>query len=50
VIPIFLDDTKFPGIPQDLVGIRFASAPDGPNWKRKAEDQIIMKLIDKLSE
>jgi hypothetical protein len=49
VIPIFLDDTKFPGIPQDLVGIRFKFDPNNPEWKKKATDEIIMKLIDKLS-
>ena len=35
VIPIFLDDTKFPGIPQDIVGIRFAFDPADPNWRAK---------------
>jgi hypothetical protein len=49
VIPIFLDDTKFPGIPQDIVGIRFKFDPNDPEWKKKATDAIIMKLIDKLS-
>jgi hypothetical protein len=49
VIPIFLDDTKFPGIPQDIVGIQFEFDPNDPEWKNKATDEIIMKLIDKLS-
>ena len=50
VIPIFLDDTKFPGIPQDLVGIPFKFDRLDPSWKSKATDEIIYKLIDKLSE
>jgi hypothetical protein len=50
VIPIFLDDTKFVGIPHDLIGIKFHFDPADPEWKKKADDQIIMKLIDKLSE
>jgi hypothetical protein len=49
VIPIFLDDTKFIGIPQDIVGIPFHFDPGNPDWRKNATDQIIMKLIDKLS-
>jgi hypothetical protein len=48
VIPIFLDDTKFPGVPQDLIGIKFKFNPEDPNWKANAMDQIIMKLIDRI--
>jgi hypothetical protein len=50
VIPIFLDDSKFPGIPQDIVGIKFKFDPNDPDWKKKATDEIVMRLIDKLSE
>jgi hypothetical protein len=49
VIPIFLDATKFPGIPRDLVGIPFEFDPNTPDWRNEATDEIIMKLIDKLS-
>lgn len=49
VIPIFLDDTKFPGIPQDIVGIHFKFDPADPDWKKKATDKIILKLIDRIS-
>jgi hypothetical protein len=49
VIPIFLDDTKFVGIPSDLVGIKFKFDPSDPTWKDQATDEIIMKLIEKLS-
>jgi hypothetical protein len=50
VIPIFLDDTKFVGIPHDVIGIKFKYDPANPDWQKKANDEIIMKLIDKLSE
>jgi|ERR1035437_1888274 hypothetical protein len=49
VIPIFLDDTKFVGIPSDIIGIHFKFDPNDPKWKERATDEIIMKLIDKLS-
>lgn len=50
VIPIFLDETKFVGIPHDLIGIKFMFDPTDPEWHRKADNEIILKLIDKLSE
>jgi hypothetical protein len=49
VIPIFLDDTKFPGVPQDIIGIKFEFDASDPEWRKEATDEIIMKLIDKLS-
>jgi hypothetical protein len=49
VIPIFLDDTKFVGIPQDIVGIHFVFDPSDPNWRTRATDQIVLKLIDRIS-
>ena len=49
VIPIFLDETKFPGLPQDLIGIPFKFDAHDPEWKQKATDEIIYKLIDRLS-
>ena len=48
VIPVFLDDTKFPGIPQDVVGIKFKFDPADPDWQKNATDQIVMKLIDRI--
>ena len=50
VIPIFLDATKFVGIPQDIVGIKFKFDPTAPDWQSRADGEIIYKLIDKLSE
>lgn len=49
VIPIYLDETSFPGIPKDIVGIKFSS--DGvpvealPN---KITDEITFKLAARL--
>ena len=50
VIPIFLDDTKFVGISRDVIGIKFKFDPADPDWRKKANNEIIIKLIDKLSE
>lgn len=46
VIPVFLDDTPFVGIPQDVVGINFKDPSEG--WQQRADDRIVMKIIDKL--
>lgn len=48
VIPIWLDDTKFVGIPHDLVGIKFAFDPTTPDWQEAATENIVFKLIDRL--
>lgn len=50
VIPIFLDETKFVGIPHDIVGISFSFDPTQPDWKQRVDTDIVYKLIDKLSE
>jgi hypothetical protein len=51
VIPIFLDDTAFVGIPEDLVGIKFNFNPsEDSGWKKRADDEIVLKIIDKLSQ
>lgn len=49
VIPIFLDDTVFPGIPNDLIGIKFTPSSDPSNLKNKITDEIIWKLADRLA-
>ena len=49
VIPIFLDDTVFPGIPRDIVSIYFKWEPEDPEWKRKAVDSIVLRLIDRIA-
>ncbi len=48
VIPIYLDDTLFVGIPDDIVGIKFDSDKESDNWQSKAEDKIVFKIWEKL--
>jgi hypothetical protein len=42
VIPIFLDDTIFPGIPRDIVGIAFPPAEE-------TEEQLLNRVIDEIA-
>ena len=49
VIPIFLDDTVFVGIPRDTVGIHFRWDPTSSDWKKQATEGIVMRLIDRIS-
>lgn len=50
LIPVFLDDTKFVGIPQDLIGIKFKYEQEEIN--EKVEDlifrEIILKIVKKI--
>lgn len=46
VIPIYLDDTPFPGIPKDIVGIDFKACD--PNDTNLVTDKIVYKLEEKL--
>lgn len=46
VIPIFLDDTPFVGIPADIVGIDFKGLD--PNDTNLVTDMIVYKLEEKL--
>lgn len=48
VIPIYLDDTKFVGIPSDLVGIMFKSKLEGEDWKQEADD-VVFKLMERVA-
>ncbi len=48
VIPIYLDDTTFPGIPKDIVGIKFEWNPTDPEWHNKVTDEIVFKVIERL--
>ncbi|MBZ9853304.1 TIR domain-containing protein [Mesorhizobium sp. CA13] len=50
IIPIYLDDTKFVGIPSDIIGFKFKFDPTDENWRSVADEQITMKLVDKLTE
>jgi hypothetical protein len=49
VIPIFLDDTHFVGIPSDINGIKFIYDPADPDWKAKVVDEIVFPLMARLS-
>ncbi len=48
VIPIYLDDTVFPGIPRDLIGIRFSRGLDPIDESGRVTDEIVFKLYDRL--
>jgi len=48
VIPIFLDDTKFVGIPQDLIGIKFKYNNGEKNLKDRVIKEIVFKIINKV--
>ena len=53
VFPVFLDDTKFVGIPHDIIGMKFRFDPTDANdadWPARATKEIVYKLIDKLTE
>ena len=49
VIPVFLDDSIFVGIPRDTVGIHFKWDPSDPDWKKEATEKIVMRLIERMS-
>jgi hypothetical protein len=49
VIPVFLDQTKFAGIPQDIVGIHFKFDTSDANWQSQAYEKILSRVIDRLS-
>jgi hypothetical protein len=51
VIPIFLDETAFPGIPRDIVGIRFDVSGGPPDQLgNRVTDEIVFKLMARLEE
>ena len=45
VIPIYLDDTEFVGIPKDVIGIKFSLPADGA-----IEDAVLDEIVFKLAE
>lgn len=47
VIPIYLDDTSFPGIPTDVIGIKFYCEALG-DMENRVTDEIIFKLAERL--
>jgi hypothetical protein len=48
VIPIYLDETVFLGIPQDIVGIHFRPSGVPEKLENEVTDQIVFKLYDRL--
>ena len=48
VIPIHLDETVFPGIPNDLVSIHFRSTKDISDQRDDIIDNIVMRIAIKL--
>jgi hypothetical protein len=49
VIPILLDETVFPGIPKDVVGIRFTWNPIDLGWRDEVIDKIVFKLLERAA-
>lgn len=50
VIPVYLDDTKFVGIPSDVIGIRFRyDKEQTEGWQENADHEIVEKLVDRLT-
>lgn len=51
VIPIYLDETVFPGIPQDIVGIHFIPGNSiDKELDGRVTDEIVFKLISRLDD
>ncbi|MBV1790533.1 hypothetical protein KQ940_20935 [Marinobacterium sp. D7] len=48
VIPIFLDDTKFVGIPSDIIGIMYRYDREAELNANEVTDEIVYKLVDRL--
>jgi len=49
VIPIFLDNTAFPGIPKDVVHIKYNWDPSKSSWRDDVIDRIVFKLLERAS-
>ena len=48
VIPIYLDDTKFVGIPADTVGIKYTPDLANTKWQDDVIDKIVFRLLERL--
>lgn len=49
VIPVYLDDTLFPGIPLDTVGIKFRSEATGEALRDAVISEIVFKLMERIN-
>lgn len=47
VIPIFLDNSVFPGIPADIVGIRFVR-DESKSLEDQVTDEVAFKIVERL--
>lgn len=48
VIPIYLDDTTFVGIPDDIVGVKYNWKEENESWQDEVQDKIVFKIWEKL--
>lgn len=48
VIPVYLDNTVFVGIPDDIVGIKFTWDPSDIEWRQKVDDDIVYPIWERL--
>lgn len=48
VIPVYLDDTIFVGIPDDIIGIKYEWDEENISWQEETQDQIVFKIWEKL--
>ena len=48
VIPLFLDETHFVGIPKDIIGIKFKKTGDLDKDKQQLTDDVVFKLMERL--
>ena len=48
VIPVYLDDTTFVGIPEDIVGIKYDWSEENEDWQGEVQDKIVFKIWDRL--
>lgn len=49
VIPVYLDETVFVGIPSDIVGIKPNWTISDTGWERLADDEIVFPVAERLS-
>lgn len=47
VVPIYLDDTSFPGIPKDVIGIMF-DKNNKNDLENQVTDHIVFKLLERI--
>lgn len=47
VIPIYLDDTSFPGVPKDVIGIMF-DKNEIDDLENQVTDDIVFKLLERI--